>query len=230
MLKSLNVLYIEKDEYTREYISDALEFMSMNVTSTNCGDEAYSLYLKNRPDILVSDIHVPILNKCNLVEKIRQNDNNIQIIITSDITSTEHFLKAVELNLVKYLLKPISLNHLKNALTICVNNIENKWQESIKYFNKYDFYNLSDKLLMVDNKTIKLDYHERGFLELLLKHNDRTVTYSEIEKEIWDNNMSSAAIRSLVRNLRKKLPENCIENLSKIGYKINLNNQQTPST
>ncbi len=130
----------------------------------------------------------------------------------------------------KYLLKPISLNHLKNALTICVNNIENKWQESIKYFNKYDFYNLSDKLLMVDNKTIKLDYHERGFLELLLKHNDRTVTYSEIEKEIWDNNMSSAAIRSLVRNLRKKLPENSIENLSKIGYKINLNNQQTSST
>ena len=138
MLKSLNVLYIEKDEYTREYISDALEFMSMNVTATNCGEEAYSLYLKNRPDILVSDIDVPILNKCNLVEKIRQNDSNIQIIITSDITSTEHFLKAVELNLVKYLLKPISLNHLKNALTICVNNIENKW-----FFYLYSFSNFS---------------------------------------------------------------------------------------
>ena len=59
-------------------------------------------------------------------------------------------------------------------------------------------------------------------LELLLKHNDRTLTYMEIEREIWDNNMSSAAIRSLVRNLRKKLPVNTIENLSKIGYKINI--------
>lgn len=225
MLKSLNVLYIEKDDYTREYISDALEFMSMNVTSTNCGNEAYSLYLENRPDILVSDIDVPILNEHNLVEKIRQSDNNIQIIITSDITSTEHFLKAVELNLVKYLLKPISLNNLKNALSICINNIENRWQDSIKYFNKNDFYNLLEQQLVVNNKNIKLDYHERGFLELLLKHNDRTVTYLEIEKEIWDNNMSSAAIRSLVRNLRKKLPENSIQNLSKIGYRINLDNQ-----
>lgn len=222
MLKSLNVLYIEKDDYTREYISDALEFMSMNVTSTKCGDEAYSLYLKNKPDILVSDIEVPILDKYNLVEKIRQNDNNIQIIITSEITSTEHFLKAVELNLVKYLLKPISLSNLKSALTICINNIENKWEESIKYFNDQDFYNLSEQRLVVNRETIKLDYHERGFLELLLKHNDRTLTYMEIEREIWDNNMSSAAIRSLVRNLRKKLPANTIENLSKIGYKINI--------
>lgn len=222
MLKSLNVLYIEKDDYTREYISDALEFMSMNVTSTKCGDEAYSLYLKNKPDILVSDIEVPILDKYNLVEKIRQNDNNIQIIITSEITSTEHFLKAVELNLVKYLLKPISLSNLKSALTICINNIENKWEESIKYFNDQDFYNLSEQRLVVNSETIKLDYHERGFLELLLKHNDRTLTYMEIEREIWDNNMSSAAIRSLVRNLRKKLPANTIENLSKIGYKINI--------
>lgn len=222
MLKSLNILYIEKDDYTREYISDALEFMSMNVTSTKCGDEAYSLYLKNKPDILVSDIEVPILDKYNLVEKIRQNDNNIQIIITSEITSTEHFLKAVELNLVKYLLKPISLSNLKSALTICINNIENKWEESIKYFNDQDFYNLSEQRLVVNSETIKLDYHERGFLELLLKHNDRTLTYMEIEREIWDNNMSSAAIRSLVRNLRKKLPANTIENLSKIGYKINI--------
>lgn len=222
MLKSLNILYIEKDDYTREYISDALEFMSMNVTSTKCGDEAYSLYLKNKPDILVSDIEVPILDKYNLVEKIRQNDNNIQIIITSEITSTEHFLKAVELNLVKYLLKPISLSNLKSALTICINNIENKWEESIKYFNDQDFYNLSEQRLVVNRETIKLDYHERGFLELLLKHNDRTLTYMEIEREIWDNNMSSAAIRSLVRNLRKKLPANTIENLSKIGYKINI--------
>ena len=145
MLKSLNVLYIEKDDYTREYISDALEFMSMNVTSTNCGDEAYSLYLENRPDILVSDIDVPILNEHNLVEKIRKSDNNIQIIITSDITSTEHFLKAVELNLVKYLLKPISLNNLKNALSICINNIENRWQESIKYFNKKEIKSIPKK-------------------------------------------------------------------------------------
>lgn len=32
--------------------------------------------------------------------------------------------------------------------------------------------------------------------------------------------MSEDAIRSVVRNLRKKLPVDCIENFSKVGYKL----------
>ena len=38
---------------------------------------------------------------------------------------------------------------------------------------------------------------------------------------MWQNDfMSEDAIRSVARNLRKKVPENCLENVSKIGYKI----------
>jgi DNA-binding response OmpR family regulator len=225
MLKKLNVLYVEKeDEEIKKYTIEALEFMSMNVYAVSNGEEAYSQYLKNKPDILISEIELPLLNGLDLVEKIRKEDTEIQIIIMTIYTNIEYFLKAIELSLVKYLLKPVSLNDLKNALVLCIDNIEKKRENLIKYFNKNDFYNLTKRHLFINDKTIKLDYHEREFLELLLKQNKRIVTYSQIEKEIWDKDMSSAAIRSLVRNLRKKLPLNVIENISKIGYKINIIN------
>ena len=49
--------------------------------------------------------------------------------------------------------------------------------------------------------------------------------YEEIQNHIWyDSYMSGDAIRSLVRALRKKLPSDVVENLSGIGYKINLIN------
>ncbi len=226
MLKSLNVLYVEKEEHIKKHTIEALEFMSMNVSAVSNGEEAYLEYLKTKPDILISEIELPLLNGLDLVEKIRKDDNEIQIIITTVHTKTEYFLKAIELSLIKYLLKPVSLNELKNALILCINNIEKKKENLIKYFNKSDFYNLNERHLFVNNKTIQLDYHERELLELLLNQSNNIVTYTKIEKDIWDNKMSSAAIRSLVRNLRKKLPCDVIKNISKIGYQINTNVNQ----
>jgi DNA-binding response OmpR family regulator len=222
MLKRLNVLYVENEEHIKQYTIEALEFMSMNVYPVSNGEEAYIQYLENKPDILISEIELPLLNGLDLVEKIRKEDNEIQIIITTIHTNTEYFLKAIELSLVKYLLKPVSLNDLKNALLLCIDNIERKQENLIKYFNKDDFYNLTQRHLFINNKTVQLDYHERELLELLLSRSNNIVSYIKIEKEIWDDKMSSAAIRSLVRNLRKKLPNNIIKNISKIGYQINL--------
>jgi len=223
MFKSFNVLYAEKEDFIRENTVEALKFMSMNVTAVSNGEEAYKKYLKNRPDIIIVDIEMPILNGIDLIEKIRKKDKDTQIIIASALTKTEYFLKAVELNLVKYLLKPVSLNEIKKVLATCVKNLEYKNEKLNKNFNEKDYYNLKERRLYVDEKIIKLDFHEREFLELLLRNHHKTVTYSEMEKQIWKNNMSSAAVRSLVRNLRKKLPLDVIENVSKIGYKVIIN-------
>lgn len=220
MFKDLNVLYAEDEDFIRENVVEALEFMSINVTAVSNGAEAYKQYLKNKPDIIIVDIEMPYLNGLELAEKIRKEDKDTQIIIATAYTNTEYFLKAVELNLVKYLLKPISLMDLKDSLVICKEYLDVRNEKLNKYFNDEDYYNLTQRRLYVNSKIVRLDYHEREFLELLLRNSSRAVTYSEMEKQVWDNNMSSAAVRSLVRNLRKKLPLKAIENISKIGYKI----------
>lgn len=220
MTKSLNVLYAEDEDFIKENVVEALEFMDMKVTAVSDGEEAYAAYMKNRPDIIIADIEMPHLNGLELAKKIRAQDKDIQIILATAYTHTEYFLQAVELNLVKYLLKPISLVDLRNALNICTQNLEYQNEQRNKYFNQKDYYNLTQRKLYLNDVVIKLDYHEREFLELLLRNHQRAVTYEEMEKQVWDNNMSSAAVRSLVRNLRKKLPEKAIENISKVGYKV----------
>jgi len=220
MLRKLNVLYAESEDFIRENTAEALQFMSMNVKAVSNGEKAYKEYLRNRPDILIVDIEMPILSGLELIEKIRQKDNDTQIIIATEHTKTEYFLKAVELNLVKYLLKPVSLFDIKKVLTTCIKNLESKSEKLNQHFNEKDYYNLKEQRLYVNDKTVKLDYHERTLLELLLRNHHRVVPYAEMEKQVWKNNMSSAAVRSLVRNLRKKLPLKVIDNISKIGYKI----------
>lgn len=220
MFKKLNILYAEDEEFIRDNLIEALEFMGMNVKAVTNGEDAYKQYLLEKPDIIIADIEMPHLSGLDLAKKVREKDNSTQIIIATAYTNTEYFLKAVELNLAKYLLKPISLIDLKNALETCIEKLDFNDENSDKYFNKEDYYSLSQRCLFVNKKVVRLDFHEREFLELLLRNSQRIVTYAEFESKVWDNNMSSAALRSLVRNLRKKLPENVIENVSKIGYKI----------
>lgn len=222
MLPSLNVLYVESEDQINDNLVEALEFMSMKVTIEINIEQAYIQYLNNKPDLIISDIDKKNLNGLALVEKIRADDKEMQIIIATTCTKVECLVRATELNLVKYLLKPVSLIALKEALLICINNISLREKNYNKYFNKEDYYNLKKQILIVNSLEVKLDNHERDFLELLLINNYKVVSYIEIETSVWKNKMSSAAIRSLVRNLRKKLPLKVIENVSKIGYKISI--------
>ena len=55
---------------------------------------------------------------------------------------------------------------------------------------------------------------------MLLINHDRVVSYSELSNSIWDGIMSEDAIRSIVKDIRKKITKNVIKNVSGIGYKI----------
>lgn len=222
MLKELTILYVDDESFI---LDNALEFLGRlckEVVGAKDGKEAYELYKSKQPDIIIADIEMPFLNGLELAKKIRQEDKKVQIILATAYTNTEYLLKAVELNLVKYLVKPIAAPALKEALHICEKNILSM-QQPIKELGDGFSYHLINRILQQDNKSIKLTNHEMLFLELLIKNPHRAVTYTELENNIWsDEGMSENAIRSLVRAIRKKLPKDAIENVSKVGYKIHL--------
>ena len=72
-----------------------------------------------------------------------------------------------------------------------------------------------------EEEQIHLNKKEIVFFELLLHNKHRVVTYEELQEYVWqDNVMTDSALRSLVRNLRKKLPRDFIINLSGVGYRF----------
>ncbi|WP_024955419.1 response regulator transcription factor [Sulfurospirillum arcachonense] len=219
MLTNVKILYAEDEELIRQQMVKTLEFLSARVISVSDGNAAYEAYNKENPNIIIADIEMPGMSGLELAEKIRQNDKNSQIIITTAYTNTEYFLKAIELNLVKYLLKPIKLLDLEEALNICCENLcaLNTYE---RYFNDKDYYSMRLGTLVVNGEEIPLEFQEKAFLELLLTAPKEIVVYKTIEEKIWPNGMTDAALRTLVFNLRKKLPDKVIKNISKTGYKI----------
>jgi len=220
-LKTLTVLYAEDEKGIRKKISDSLRYYVKEVIEAENGEIALKLYKEYRPDILFTDIMMPKLDGIALVRSIRKGDTKTPIVMITAHTDKEYLLRAVDLHLEQYIIKPINLTDLKHALHKCLDAISDNHAFIVDLAGHYS-YDFDNKVLTCADKVIKLSKKEMAFLELLLQNRHRVVTYSELQNYIWqDEIMSDYALKSLVRNIRYKFPKDYIKNLSGVGYKLN---------
>jgi len=217
---NLKLLYVEDEENIRKSAMSYFNRIFNETFEAKDAFEAFDIFKNKKPHIIITDIKMTKTSGIDLIKRIRQMDKRCQIVILTAFTDTQYLLDAVELNLVKYLVKPIRHDKMYSVLNQCAINLKEKKSNLIHIRNDciYDIFN---KSLVYQKELVKLSKNEADFLELLCSNMQRIVTYEEIENKIWyDSVMSDDAIRSLVRKLRKKLPDECIENIARVGYKI----------
>jgi len=214
--KDFTILYVEDDDGVRDINFSMFQRIFKKAYVAQNGLVGYELYLEKKPDIIITDIKMPKMDGLELAKKIREKDNKTKIIITSAFSDEKYLLAAIELNLERYLVKPLTSRNLFPALEKAIKGIEKK------YIISKDFYfDFTTQLFYYDNKIIELTKKELQFLSLLSNNYERIVTYSEIENEVWGyEGMSIKSLRSMIGILRKKLPFNAINNISNMGYKL----------
>ncbi|XPV52535.1 MAG: response regulator transcription factor [Halarcobacter ebronensis] len=218
-LKSLTVLYAEDEVGIRENIADSLGYYVKEVFQASNGAEALEVY-EEKPDIILSDIHMPVLNGIEFVKKVRETNRTIPIVMITAHTDKKYLLEAVELHMEKYIIKPVELEALFEVLEKCVSLLEINKKVFLKVDEDYSF-DYDKKELKYKDEVIFLNKKEMMFFEVLISNQNRITTYEELQDKVWqDDVMTDSALRSLVRNLRKKLPTDIIYNLSGTGYRF----------
>ena len=219
-LKNLSILYVEDEPFIRQNGVEYLSRYCNKVYEATDGVDGLAQYKQHNPDLIISDIKMPKMNGLELAAHIRQTDKITPIIITTAHTDTEYLLKAVELQLVKYIVKPITSDKLQEALAMAVDALGSD-KESHVVLDAHTQYDTLNQTLFIDRIVIKLTHNELLFFDFLVKNRQRAITYQEIENIIWPyEGMSMDALRSLVRGLRKKLRGGFIGNISGIGYRL----------
>lgn len=220
--EKIKVLYVEDDEIARENGVEYLENYFENIYEAADALSALKLYEEIKPQIIITDIQMPKLNGLEFIKRVRQNDEKTQVIVLSAYSHKEYLLAAIELQLVKYLIKPIKEKEFEEAIFSCINSIERCSSNIIKLKEDYSF-DIYNQVLVKEEEIIKLRTKELELLTLLAKNQNRFVTYDEIENYVWqDSVMSKDALKTLVKNLKAKLPLNSLENLSGTGYKLDV--------
>lgn len=80
------------------------------------GREAYESICRNRPDLVLSDIKMPVYDGIELIQKLREEEINPFFILLSGYRHFEYARSAIQLNVIDYLLKPIDEEQLNRTL------------------------------------------------------------------------------------------------------------------
>lgn len=211
----MSVLCVEDEVGVRKHIVNTLSYYFKEVYEANNGEEGLNAYYDNSPDIIISDIQMPIMDGIEMIKKIRKEDTLTPIILLTAFNSEEYLIKLINLHVQHFILKPVNAQNLEEALE---NSLRGKYIGLIKLASNI-VLDIDALVLSVDEQKISLSLREVKFLALL--SNKAVLYYSKIEDELWkDKNMSSDALKSFLRDLRKKLPYEIIENIPQVGYKL----------
>lgn len=197
-LNNYTLLFVEDETGIRENFCEYFSLLFKEVYCACDGLEALEIYQEETIDLIITDIKMPNMDGIELVTKIRETDKITDIVVASAHTDVELLLSSIPLNLIEYVVKPLT---------------EDKLYHIFEQFLDTKQISLND---------IEFTPKEVKFLEKFSDQN-RVITYEEIEQHIWgDKIMSQNALRVFIKNLRKKLPENAIKNISNQGYKVDV--------
>lgn len=220
-LSDLSVLYIMDNQNKDEELFSFLCNTVNKVTNSSTIIEAKQQYLKQSPCLIIIESDFENRNIIDFLIEIRKDDIKTAFVVLSNNKNNQFLIELLELYITKYIIKPFDNEILLQALNKCMEIIERRIYSNFKLLNNI-FFNFQTQSIIKNNESFVLNKKESLLMNLLIQNQGRVITYEELEYHIWNNECTNAALKSLIRDLRKKTNKNIIKNYSGIGYKLEL--------
>lgn len=111
LLKNLKILYVEDEEEVMEQMSFFLKKRTGRLITAKNGEVGLEEFKLNRPDLVISDLKMPVMDGISMAREIRKI-SDVPIIITTAFSEKDIILKAVDVGIEKYLVKPLDAREL----------------------------------------------------------------------------------------------------------------------
>ena len=220
-LKEFTLLYAEDEPEVRAQMVENFESYFKTVFIASDGYETLKLYEENRPDVLILDINMPKLNGLEVAKSIRKTDSITKLIMLTAHSEKDLLLQATEINMSKYLIKPVSPYDLKDALDKVASELLTHSKKIIK-LDENTTFSITNETLSFNSEIVPLLPKERKLLSLLISKRGDCVSFEDIMANVWeehfDEEISKDSVKTQVTYLRKKVPKNCIESVYGKGY------------
>ncbi|MDD3055119.1 MAG: PAS domain S-box protein [Aliarcobacter sp.] len=218
-LKKLSLLYVEDDDNTREELEYFLKNKVKELYVGKNGQEGLDFFEKYQPDLIITDIQMPVMTGTKMIKLIKEKNKTIPIVIITAFNDADYLFEAIKLNVTNYLTKPLNLFALSEVLANIAKNI------NLEKENKEIYNSLKQYKDIVDERSIisKIDINgiityvnepfERisGYTkEELIGKTYHIVTVPLIDKYIFKNIWKTT-------NIRKKSWHGRLKNISKTG-------------
>ena len=197
ILRNLKILYVEDDEMARDEIADFLEFEVGELKVASNGKEGLEIFNTFKPDIVITDINMPKMNGLEMAKEIKKISPKTPIIVTSAYSDSDYIIKAIEIGINKYVLKPIDIDELLAMLVQTAK--EMLFDETVQTQNEYIQFlidtNPTFMLILTQKEMTKIN---KTFLEFL-GYTDEKEFLKDQEKL---NNIIYPSLYDLIENIK----------------------------
>ncbi|MGB5918883.1 response regulator transcription factor [Arcobacter sp.] len=217
LLKNLKILIVEDEKRLAQLLKDAINDYFFSVIIAKDGKEGLKKFKSFKPDIVITDIMMPLCDGLEMTQKIKEFDELTPIIILSAHSDKDKLLKAIDIGINKYFIKPFD----PEDLIVHIKKIAPKLNKQKRVSLKENFTFDNNTMTLYENgKIVNITKREKDFLYLLIKHQNILVSSEEIKSTLWKEEVSDERLRTFIKRLRIKTSKDIIENILGQGYLI----------
>ena len=227
-MSNISLLYVEDDKEALEDVVFLLKRYFSIIYTANDGEEALEVFYKNKPDILLLDINIPKIDGLELANIIKEDNEDIPIIFLTAHNETQKLLKAINLRVISYIIKPFSMEELSESILKSIDLI--KKRESFEKFllleNGFS-WNKEKSELFFNEEKINITKNEIQLITYLIKNKSNFFNAKCLAEIIFENTVNDPnSITQLISRFKKKINKKInndlffIENIYGEGYRI----------
>jgi DNA-binding response OmpR family regulator len=219
-----SLLFVEDEVEVRKNYAEYLRRYFQEVYEVGDAQEAYKVYKEKHPSILVIDVNLPGESGIEFLKRVREYDMAVKAIMLTAMSDVQTLLSVSDLKLTKYLVKPISRQELHDALELAIEEMNRYSISANDLVMMRDGYHWDKRLkkLYKDNIEQSLTNKDVALLSVLFSNTNQVHSSEDIIFELWydiDSNKLNS-LKTIIKKLRKKLPEDTIKNVFGVGYRI----------
>jgi len=126
------LMMVDDEDTVRKRVINNIDWAEYGfeiVCEAENGSEAYDMFLMYQPDVIITDIKMPFMDGLELSEKIMKDYPYTKIIVLTGFDEFEYAKKSMDLHIMKYILKPVSMKELVKILEDTKNLIDQEIEE-----------------------------------------------------------------------------------------------------
>lgn len=217
------ILVAEDETSLNDLLQDALRMNGYETISAKHGLEALRLIREQKPDLVILDINMPQLDGFGVIEKLRNENNNVPVIVLTARDKKDDKSIGFGLGADDFVTKPFGLEELLMRVAAVLRRSKNVATTGNILVNGDLSLDVANYRVSVKGESIETSPTEFKLLNYLMENMNRVLTREQILSAVWglDFATDGAVLDTYISYLRKKLGENInIRTVRGIGYQI----------
>ncbi len=220
------VMIIDDEAGVRELLGDALKLAGFETVTAADAMVAQTLLRSTKPDLLIVDINMPMMDGFEFIERIRSNGDNTPALMLSARGDRADVTRGLTLGADDYVTKPFGLEELVLRIKAILRRSQFSETVSETLTNGPITLDAKSHQVTFNGEVVDLSPTEFRLLQVLLESKGRVLSKSHLLDEVWGITFESEStvVDTYISYLRKKLHRDGfagIRPVRGVGFQLN---------